>query len=124
MIYMNESKKKGGNPAWVKGVSGNPRGKQVGTPNKINKEIKSKFLHLIQNNMDNMQEWLDIMSIQDPEKAATFVVKLLPYFVPKLTEDVSENKGAPVFILPAGVDADTINQAARKLAEADDEDED
>lgn len=115
---MNESKK--GNPKWKKGVSGNPNGKVKGTPNRINKEVRSKFLTLIQNNMDNMQEWLDIMSIQDPEKAATFVVKLLPFFLPKLTEDLSETKQSPVFILPAGVDAEAINRAAKRLAEEED----
>lgn len=117
---MNESKR-GGNPAWKKGVSGNPQGRAKGNTNKVSKEVRAKFLTLIQNNMDNMQEWLDIMSIQDPEKAATFVVKLLPFFLPKLTEDLSENKQAPVFILPAGVDADAINRAAQRLAEQEDD---
>ena len=118
---MEESKKRG-NPNWVKGVTQNPAGRGKGTPDRIRKNVREKFLHLIQNNMDNMQEWLDIMSIEDPEKAAGFVVKLLPYFIPKLTEDVSENKQAPIFILPAGVDVNMINAAAKKQAEENDED--
>lgn len=121
---MEESKNKGGNPAWTKGVSGNPQGKAKGTQDRIRRETREKFLGLIQNNMDNMQEWLDLMSIEDPEKAANFVVKLLPYFIPKLTEDVSEHPQSPIFILPAGVDVNAINQAARKINDEDEENED
>ncbi len=118
-----EEPKRRGNPNWVPGVQQNPSGRGKGNQDKIRKDVREKFLHLIQNNMDNMQEWLDIMSIEDPEKAASFVVKLLPYFIPKLTEDVSENKQAPIFILPAGVDAGMINAAAKHQSEQKDEEE-
>jgi hypothetical protein len=81
-------------------------GRQKGTPNKINAEVRDAFRELVHNNMPHLQKWLKKVAATDPDKALDFMLKFSEYFIPKLqrTEltgaDGGEIKQAIVWTIP------------------------
>lgn len=67
-------------------------GRQKGSQNLITKDIRLAFKNLVENNTDNMIEWLDRIAITDPDKAIRIVMDMAEYNIPKLarTEIVEE----------------------------------
>ncbi len=55
-----------------------------GTPNKQTKEIRDAYRLLIEANLDNMVNWIEKISKDNPEKAIEILIKLSEYVVPKL----------------------------------------
>ncbi len=92
-----------GSNGFKPGQSGNPKGKPPG-PNRQTQQIKQAYLDLVNNNMDSIQGWLNSVAAKDPGKAIELLLKISPFVVPKLTEELG-NVTPPVFILPAGVEA-------------------
>ena len=74
------------NPNWQKGQSANPNGRPKGRPNASTESIKKYYMDLLDGNLDNIQEWLDRVSENDPKGALDFLIKLSPFVVPKKTE--------------------------------------
>lgn len=72
------------NPNWTKGVSGNPGGRPKGSQGKVTGKIKEAYQMLVENNLDNMTEWLNDIAEEDPQKAMELVLKLSEYIIPKL----------------------------------------
>ena len=63
------------------------------SPNKSTKLIKEAFAHLVEQNLPRMNELLDRVSEENPEKALDLIIKLSERFVPSLarTELTGEN---------------------------------
>jgi hypothetical protein len=59
-------------------------GKTVGTPNKATRDIKEAYRLLIENNLDNLTEWIESIAKKDPEKAIRIISDLSEYVIPKL----------------------------------------
>ena len=72
------------NPNWTEGVSGNPNGRPKGAGNKTTTKIKEAYQMLVENNLDNMTEWLGEVAENDPKEAMMLMLKLSEYIIPKL----------------------------------------
>ena len=73
-----------GNPNWAPGVSGNPNGRPKGAGNKVTNKIKEAYQMLVENNLDNMTEWLGEIAERNPKEAMELMLKLSEYIIPKL----------------------------------------
>jgi hypothetical protein len=67
-------------------------GRTVGTPNKLTKEIREVFKALMVEQMEAIPGLLN--SIDNPEKKLDFLIKLLPFILPKV-ENVSISADEP-----------------------------
>lgn len=59
-------------------------GRKKGTPNKQTKEIREAYQFLIENNLENLENWLNRVAETNPEKAIGILLKVTDYVVPKL----------------------------------------
>lgn len=73
-----------GNPNWAPGVSGNPAGRPKGAGNKVTNKIKEAYQRLMEDNLDNMTEWLGEIAENNPKEAMELMLKLSEYVIPKL----------------------------------------
>lgn len=60
-------------------------GRKKGTPNKDIKEIKDIFQVLIEQNLNNLDLWINQVAEKSPEKAINVVLKLSEYILPKVS---------------------------------------
>jgi len=68
-----------------KGITNNPNGRPKGTPNKATAEIRSAIQSIIGDQIENLSDRLEEMD--DKTFVDTFI-KLLPFVLPKLGEEV------------------------------------
>ena len=73
-----------GNPNWAEGVSGNPNGRPKGAGNKVTNKIKEAYQRLMEDNLENMTQWLGEVAADDPKEAMVLMLKLSEYVIPKL----------------------------------------
>ena len=66
------------------GESGNPNGRQKGSMNKYNKQIKEAFGMLLEDNLDNLSTWLSQVAAENPKEALDIMMRMSERFVPKL----------------------------------------
>jgi hypothetical protein len=59
-------------------------GKKKGTENKTTSAIKEAYQKLIENNLDNLTDWLKQIAASNPEKAIYILSDLSEYVIPKL----------------------------------------
>ena len=59
-------------------------GRKEGTPNKVNKEVRFSYQSLVEENLDNIDSWLQEVAKKNPAKAIDLVIKLSEFFLPKL----------------------------------------
>lgn len=69
---------------FVKGKSGNPKGKPKGTVSATTTEFKTALNRLLEESAPNMVQWLERVAAQDPGKALDTLGKLAEYIYPKL----------------------------------------
>jgi nitrogen regulatory protein PII-like uncharacterized protein len=77
---------------FIKGKSGNPKGKKPGTQNKNTKDIKEAYRLLIESNLDNLTKWVEAIAEKDPEKAIKILSDLSEYVIPKLARKEFEGE--------------------------------
>ena len=75
-----------------KGMSNNPNGRKVGTPNKLTKELRATLKAIIEKELEAIPETLENLT---PEKRIEIIIKLIPYVLPKV-ESVPMDKGEPM----------------------------
>jgi hypothetical protein len=61
-------------------------GRKKGTPNKTTKEIRNAFQLIIDNNLNNIDKWLNEIAETNPEKAITIILNISEYVLPKLNK--------------------------------------
>ena len=64
----------------------NRAGRKAGTSNKYTKQIKEAFGMLLENNLDNLSEWLAQVAADDPKSALDIMMRMSERFVPKLKQ--------------------------------------
>lgn len=61
-----------------------PRGRPLGAPNKITRDIRAALRDLAEGNADRVQSWLDSVAEKDPAEALRLWLGLLRYVTPTL----------------------------------------
>lgn len=56
-----------------------------GVPNKTTTEIKEAYQKLVEDNLENMTQWLKEIGKDNPEKAFDILIKMSDFIVPKLS---------------------------------------
>jgi hypothetical protein len=77
---------------------GSPKtgGRQPGSPNKATKEAREAIALFVNDNAHRLQDWLDRVAIDDPEKAFSLFQSVIEYHVPKLARtETSGPDGGP-----------------------------
>jgi hypothetical protein len=67
-----------------KGESGNPKGRPKGAINRSTEQMKLTIARAVNNSLNSLQEDLERIRKEDPEKAIQLSTKLLEYTLPKL----------------------------------------
>ncbi len=94
---------------WTKGVSGNPNGRVKGSMNKSNEAIRLAYTNLIENNLQNITDWLASVAREDPARALDFIMKLSPFVLPRLSQQDVTSNGEPIkIILPEYTNAEEV----------------
>jgi len=68
----------------------NGGGRPKGSENKVTIVIKERFQDLANDNLDNIQTWLDEVAENDPGRALDLFLKLSEYVIPKLARTESK----------------------------------
>ncbi len=69
-------------------------GRGPGTKNRLTKDIKTAFQNLVENNLSNVEIWLDEVADDNPGKALDFILKLAEFVVPKMrSAEIQTNSG-------------------------------
>lgn len=71
-----------------KGQSGNIAGRPQGSGNKSTAAIRNALAVLVEDNVHNLQLWLDQIARDDPKAAFNILTRLLEFHVPKLARSV------------------------------------
>lgn len=78
-------------------------GRKPGVPNKVTREFRETVTRLLEDNAENVAEWLSRVAADDPDKALQRLAQLAEYAAPKLSRSEVkaevENKGQPVINL-------------------------
>ena len=67
-----------------KGESGNPKGRPKGAINRSTEQMKLTIARAVNNSLNSLQEDLERIRKEDPEKAIQLSTKLLEYTLPKM----------------------------------------
>lgn len=59
-------------------------GKEKGTPNKATKDQRELITKIIDNNIENIQDWIDEVASTDKKRAFDMVKDLMEFSIPKL----------------------------------------
>ena len=77
---------------FIKGTSGNPKGRNKGTQNRLTKEARNILKDVLSNELKNLPAILEKLK---PEDRVTAIIKILPYVLPKV-EPISMTANEPV----------------------------
>ena len=66
---------------WQKGQSGNPNGRPEGVKNKSTQKIRDSIQHIVENNIESIQESLDLMK---PRERVKYIIDLIKFVIPTL----------------------------------------
>ena len=69
-----------------KGQSGNAKGRPKGSPNKVTEEARALFIHIMEGEVQNIQDALDGLRNESADKYLRALSQLFPYFMPKQQE--------------------------------------
>lgn len=61
-------------------------GRKKGTPNKSTKETRETFKKVLNDNLDNLDVWLNKVADKNPEKAINILLKISEFIIPKLNK--------------------------------------
>jgi hypothetical protein len=84
---------------------GSPKtgGRQKGTPNKSTEKIRNAFGQLVENNLDNIANWLNQVAKNNPTEALKMMHQFAQYSVPLLARQELTGDGAelnpPQFVI-------------------------
>ena len=66
-------------------------GRELGTPNKTTSELRKVLKHMVDNELQNLQDNINEL---EPKERIELLTKLLPYVIPKV-QTVSARDGEP-----------------------------
>ena len=73
-------------------------GRPKGSKNKTTDQIKESFALLLENKLQDLEEWLERTAEDDPGRAIDMIIKISERFVPKLSSTALTNaEGGDLF---------------------------
>jgi len=70
-------------------------GREKGTPNKVTADVRKTIALIAERNIEALEQW--IMEVEDPARRAELFLRVLEYFVPKLSRaEVTGDGGGPL----------------------------
>ena len=69
-------------------------GRELGTPNKLTKELKQAINNVIYQEMELITDHINKI---EPKERLDLLVKLLPYVIPKATQELCDNENIEFF---------------------------
>lgn len=76
----------------------NRSGRPKGSKNRISEEIKEAFAGLLENNLEQYEQWLLRVAADDPGKALDLALKISERFVPMLSrQEITGKDGEDLF---------------------------
>ena len=80
-------------------------GRPKGLPNKATQQAREAIARFVDGNAHRLQEWLDRIADEDPEKAFSLFQSVIEYHVPKLArQEITGKDGGPVQVAAAPLD--------------------
>ena len=80
------------------GQSGNPNGRPAGSKNIKTQQIREAYQKLTEDNLTNMQQWLERIAEDSPEKAMQLMINLSDFVIPKLSRtELTDGEGDNIF---------------------------
>ena len=96
----------------------NRDGRPKGSVNKNTKQIREAYQLLTEQNLENMNRWLQQTAQEDPAKAMDLMLKLSEYIIPKLARtEVTGQDGEDLFKNIKFEFGPDINDQANRIAE-------
>ena len=80
---------------WQKGQSGNPTGRPEGIKNKSTQKIRDSIQHIVENNIERIQESLDSMNPRERMKYIIDLIKLVLPTLRSVDQIISVAKNSP-----------------------------
>lgn len=81
-----------------KGISGNPSGKPIGTPNKTSRQLRHAIIDYLTANFDKMIADADMLT---PKERCRIYIDLMQYGLPRLSNvqlDANPSENKPIII--------------------------
>jgi hypothetical protein len=99
---------------------GSPKfgGRAKGTPNKATREARVAISEFVQGNVGRLQEWLDEVAKENPERAFMMVQNLIEFHVPKMSRLEIEGEGLPSIDAALALAAARVASLDKQQAEA------
>lgn len=72
---------------------GKTGGRKPGTPNRATADVRATIALVAERNVSRLEEWLDRVAEDDPEKAADLFLRMIEYHVPKLARSEMKVEG-------------------------------
>ena len=85
--------------AFVKGKSGNPKGKPKGIPSATTKDARQVFISIMEGEVENVQFALEEIRSKSAFNYIVCLSKLMPYFMPKQIDIKSDGEKMPIPII-------------------------
>ena len=70
---------------YKKGQSGNPNGRPKGSTNTDTSLVKEVYSHIINSNLENVNDWIQEGGNTNPLQAIKLILKISDYVLPKLS---------------------------------------
>jgi hypothetical protein len=102
-----------GKKGFTAGISGNPRGRKTGIPNRTTKEAKELLEQILLGQIDNIKTAFKKLQ-KDPGRYLDACSKLFTYVLPKKTDITTGDKPIQP-ILNVTVDSSETGEALKKL---------
>lgn len=83
---------------WKGPIEKRNTGRKHGSKNKVTQNIRKAYQDLVENNLDNMSQWIAQIAYDDPKQAMDIMIRLSEYVIPRLARtELTARDGEDLF---------------------------